>query len=238
MSKEYSKSLLNEIRKIADEFSDQMSKQPENLDHYSPDHKKEVVAEYKNQTREKALKQLDTKLAKVNLQTKDVLGDINKAKFPLLNASTETEKLRGEQSLTNVMLILQTNFSTGNSEGILNAIELAMQSKRYDFVTALIEQIDTLPAKDDVQMKIKEEVSKIAEGYFKERGVTTLNEELNLLQYANEVTQLSAKSINGNNEHIYIPDFPVNDFHEQMLLENLRSDAGVNESNSSAEASE
>lgn len=238
MSKEYSQSLLDEVRQIADDYSSGMSKVTDNLDQYSNEYRTEKITERKKSNKDKALNQLDTKIAKVRLQVKEVQDSINKKKYPLINSNIDSEKLRGEQAMTNAMLVLQNHYFNSNSEGVLNAIRQAIQSNRFDFVTTLIEQIESLPAKDEIQNMIKEKVSEIASEYFKERGVTLLNEELDILNYANEVTQLSTESINRNNEFVYIPEYPVNDFQEQMLLENLKSDAGVNVSNSSAKEGE
>jgi len=57
---------------------------------------------------------------------------------------------------TNSMLIFQNQFLTGNVDGVLNALNQALESKRYDLATSLIEQIKDFPAKDDSQILAKE----------------------------------------------------------------------------------
>ena len=227
MSKEYSHSLLNEVRKIADDYSSGMSKVTDNLDQFANEYKTEKIAERKKSNKDKALNQLDTKIAKIRLQVKEVQDSINKKKYPLVNSNIDGEKMRGEQAMTNAMLVLQNHFFNSNSEGVLNAISQAIQSNRFDFVTTLIEQIESSPAKDEIQNLIKEKVSEIASEYFKDRGVTLLNEELDILNYATEVSQIATTIVNMNKDHIYIPEYPLTDFQDEMILESLRGEVGT-----------
>jgi hypothetical protein len=226
MSKEYSKSLIEEIRKIAADYSEAISTLP-NVQDYSPEKGKEIITNHIEAAKKKAATSLETKLAKVRSQTSDVKDSINKAKFPLLSSSLESDKLRGEQMQTNSMLIFQNQFLTGNVDGVLNALNQALESKRYDLATSLIEQIKDFPAKDDSQILAKEKVNELAANYFKERGVDNFNEELNLLNYAAKLSEISKSFLEKSNDPFYLPDFDSTDYQDKMILANLEMKTGI-----------
>ena len=226
MSKEYSKSLITELRKIAEDYSTDISTYP-NIGDYSPEKATLLISEKKESVKKKTLSQLDTKHAKIRLQINEVRDSINKAKFPLLTSSVESDKLRGEQQQTNAMLIFSNQFLNGNVDGVLIALNQALESKRYDFATSLIEQIKDFPAKNDSQILANEKGSDLAANYFKDRGVNNLNEEIDILNYGNELSEISKALVDKGTDFIYLPEYKSDDYNDKIILEQIRMDSGL-----------
>lgn len=221
------KEILVSVKNIGETYTTKFNEKPANLDQYKPDVQTKLVAEHKETVRNSTLKLLETQRAITEVASRETKDEMRKKKYPMLSSSISTDMSLGETQQTNAMLQFQNHFNNGNVEGLLEAINRGREFRRYDFVSTILDELDTAVPKTDSQNLIKEKVQPIAEEYWKDRGIPKLKEELDYLDFDARIVKLASSAVNRFADNLPIPTYKSGDYQtDEMLLANLELLAG------------
>lgn len=221
-------SIYNKLAKAAEVYTEKINEEPDNWLQFNEQHLKEIKKENQTKVKEAAISTLTKILKEVEDLSSEIEMKKKQALFPLLSSNDDSNKLRGEQQITNANLIFQGHFLSGNEEYLLNEINQAIQDGRKDYASALINQVRSYPAQTDAQINIRNKVNDIADNYFTKIGVSELDEVKNLNLHNSELAVIASKLVEKGKEHIYLPPFESDNYSDKIVLEQIRMETGIN----------
>lgn len=228
------KNYLQLVEKIRDlvnnKFSDGMEKKPA-TEGLLPEKAQEVLKDYSAKIRAEVLNAISKAQPEIESMKTSTQRDRKMTLYPGLFSMEDIKKQIGIAEQSNAILIFNANWPQGNLESIISSLQNAIETKQYVFASTLFEQIKNSKSSTDLHDLIKNETEKLETEYFKTLGMDVYDEKLMILDYADKIAQVGRKLIErseiSGDERLYIPEYPVKEFQDKMILANISRETGI-----------
>ncbi len=226
MSKKFSLSYVEELRAAAEKYTKELKELPY-TEHLNEQEKTKRLKKHREDNQNNLLSAVKKIGPKIEEHLKQTKLSKSRCEFPLLNSSNENDRLRGEQQQSNALEVFKIHFLGKNSGSLFKALDDAISNGRIDFASSLIDQIKNYPTMDEGQLKIQSKLKSLEQKYFEKTKINEIDEELQILDYANKLTTILERIAPKGEEHIYLPEYGSKDYEDQMILGGLESKAHI-----------
>lgn len=230
MSKTKALGFVKQIQQSVNKYADEFNKEIPDVQNYSAEYIKDQQIKNKTNLRQEIAKKIDSIKNDIKLFNKEIETKKNEILFPLLSKPyAESSNLRGEQQITNAMLMFQINYLNGNPDFVIGQInQVIVDPDRRDYVSTLLNQIVNFPVKDERFQKPFDEAMKIKTEFENQKGITEINETKKVTLYAEKMSDVTMNLVKKDYGGFDIPDYQDNfDFSDKMNLATLSNYSGV-----------
>lgn len=221
---------VKQIQQVANDYAENFNKPITNASDYSQEYLVEQIKKNNEDLKKQIIKKVDILKNELVLHNRDISNRINEIRYPLLTKKlTNDTMLRGEQQVTNALLMYQTNFTNRSYDYLIEQLKFSSEdSDRREFFTTLLNQMVNSPMNDEAYQKVFIEVMKIKTEFENKSGIEDLNNAQHASLYGEKMSNVVTSLVDRNLGGFDIPEYQDKfSFEDSIQLSRLSNDSGI-----------